>query len=258
MDRQYALVVDAPRQRINVEVENQGHPVQYLPPKNVTGSAETFSYRLGKVGLIDPEVVDFHRRVTEGDKKARKLWKILHDFGDSQQLRNNSFLFERYTSLEGMSLLGLSPIGSHYLSEGESPLVFYDRERPLFDRREENPFDRYFVAGFTDSEVMILQGTNLRDVIDAVSEVYELSGVKSDSREKEKLKEQWRMLNRYSAQMIPPHEISLEVTRREYSNDEVKSKVESRRNEIEMWRGLERSSRQGLSPDFRHRVIIGR
>ncbi len=265
MDRQYALVVDAPRQKIEIEIENQGHPVQHLPPKKVTGHVEIFSYRFGKLGLIEPEVVDFHRRVTAGDEKARNLWNILEEKGDAKLLRNNSFLFERYAPAESLALVGLLETGSNYLSEGGFPLVFYDRKDSrsmsisLFgEERKKCQLEKYFVAGFTDSEVMILEGVDKKEIQDAVEEIYTLSGVEFSSAERRNLKVQFEMLKRYSPQMLPPYEVPLEVTRREYSDDEVKSKVEARRSEIEMCREMERSHRQGMSPEFIDQIIIGR
>ena len=253
MERQYVMVVDALRQRIKINVKNQGHPVQNLPPKKVTGSVETFSYRFGKLGLIDPEIVDFHRRLSSGNKETEKLWTVLNEHSDGgKELRQNVFTYDMRDSFFGMTDILFS---GKVLSRDEIPILFYDREKSyMFDgghgRNQEPPLEKYFVADFKESEIVKIEGEDFDEVYGAMVSVHELSG---EQVAKSEIGKQWRMLERYSAQMLPPYEVCLEVTEREISKKEAKKKANFERRSIESHRRSERQ--RHIGPGFWNMMV---
>ncbi|MDP3987390.1 MAG: hypothetical protein Q8P81_04155 [Nanoarchaeota archaeon] len=245
MDRHYILITDAPRQRVKINVETQGHPSQGLPPKSVTGSIETFSYRLGQIGLVDPDFVDFHERVRDGDSNAEEMWTEIPNnrFASSAiQLRNNAINYD--SKLFSLIASGsLFPCG-RVLEESEIPVLFYGRRS---FHGSTSFFENYFFANLKEEEFMVLDGTSKEDVR-AFMSIKTLSGKRRTRHDISVLLNDWSMLDRYSARMLLPHEVPQELTEREISSEELKRDVENAQKHLEMEARIRRMAHPPRKP----------
>jgi len=249
MDGQYVIVIDAPRQRIGVNYERE----------KVTSEVQTFGYRFGKVGLIHQGIVDFHKKVRDGESEAERLWNEdpkshPYPFSPSPSIRifrNNAFLFEQNSTHHG--IFGPSGGRFHRPTTVEGiPVLFYDQEEPYshIETPELSKFEKYFIADLGESEVMKIEADNLEEVVEVRDSILELSGT---SQIRSNVKEQLEMLRRYGPNMLPPWEIPLEITRREITKKEAKQKA----NRISFQREAEENYRKMTTPgnDFYETVI---